>query len=48
VIEVRALLEGVARGKPLYPDFREAWRIACVFNAIQRSAAERRWLGTGA
>jgi predicted dehydrogenase len=48
VIEVRALLEGIARGKPLYPDFREAWRIACVVDAIQQSAAERRWVSTGA
>jgi predicted dehydrogenase len=47
VIEVKALLEGVARGRPLYPDFREAWRIACVVDAIQQSAAERRWVATG-
>jgi predicted dehydrogenase len=48
VIEVKALLEGIVRGTPLYPDFREAWRIACVVDAIQQSAAERRWVGTGA
>jgi predicted dehydrogenase len=47
VIEVKALLEGIARGRPLYPDFREAWRIACVVDAIQQSAAERRWVATG-
>ena len=47
VIEVRALLEGIARGAPLDPDFRSAWRIAQVIDAILLSAAERRWVAPG-
>jgi len=43
VIEVRGLIEGIAHDAPLEPDFRGAWRIAQVVDAIQRSAAERRW-----
>lgn len=41
VIEVEALLEGLAGRRPLQPDFREAWRIAQVVEAILRSSAER-------
>lgn len=43
-IEVRQLLDGIARDTPLQPDFRGAWRIAQVVDAIQLSAAERRWV----
>jgi len=42
VVEVKALLDGIAAGARLDPDFRSAWRIARVIDAIQRSAAERR------
>jgi predicted dehydrogenase len=44
VIEVRALLEGIAKNQPLDPDFASAWRIAQVIDAILLSAAERRWV----
>jgi predicted dehydrogenase len=44
VIEVKALLEGLAGTRTLYPDFAEAWRIARVVEAILRSSEERRWI----
>jgi predicted dehydrogenase len=44
VIEVRTLLTGIANSTALYPDFREAWRIAQVVDAILRSAKEGRWV----
>ncbi|MGH6943616.1 MAG: Gfo/Idh/MocA family protein [Geminicoccaceae bacterium] len=42
VIEVKDLLEGIARRAPLDPDFRGAWKIARVVDAILLSAAEGR------
>jgi predicted dehydrogenase len=44
VIEVKALLQGIAAGAPLEPDFRAAWHIARVIDAILVSSAERRWV----
>jgi predicted dehydrogenase len=44
VIEVHHLLAGIADNAALYPDFREAWRIAQVVDAILRSNAEGRWV----
>jgi len=44
VIEVRALIEGIAHDAPLEPDFDGGWRIARVVDAIRRSASERRWV----
>jgi predicted dehydrogenase len=43
-IEVRALIVGLADGPPPRPDFREAWEVQRVVDAIVRSARERRWL----
>ncbi len=40
VIEVKTLLQGLARKVPLYPDFRDAWEIARVVDAILLSAEE--------
>lgn len=40
--EVKALLDGIASGTPIEPDFRAAWRIGQVVDAILLSAAERR------
>ena len=43
-IEVYRMLRAVAGREEAYPDFREAWRIECVLEAVLRSAAERRWV----
>jgi predicted dehydrogenase len=45
VIEVKGLLDAIATGMPAQPDFRAAWRIAQVVEAILLSAAERRPVG---
>jgi predicted dehydrogenase len=42
VIEVKGLLDAIATGAPAQPDFRAAWRIAKVVDAILLSATERR------
>jgi predicted dehydrogenase len=44
-IEVAALVRSLAGGPRFLPDFREAWEIQRVVDAIVRSAQERRWLG---
>lgn len=44
VIEVRDLLLGVAGRAKAWPDFREAWEIQRVLEAVARSDAERRWV----
>jgi predicted dehydrogenase len=43
-IEVRALLTALAGGPPFQPDFREAWEIQRVVDAIVDSARERKWI----
>jgi predicted dehydrogenase len=42
VIEAKGLLDAIATGTPAQPDFRAAWRIAQVVDAILLSATERR------
>lgn len=44
VIEVKVLLDAIASGAPCDPDFRAGHEIAQVIEAIQISAAERRWV----
>jgi predicted dehydrogenase len=44
VIEVRDLLLGVAGGAKAWPDFREAWEIQRVIEAVTMSDAGRRWV----
>lgn len=44
IIEIRDLVEGIVTGTPLYPDFREAWRVNRIIDAIETSHAERRWM----
>jgi predicted dehydrogenase len=44
VIEVRDLLLGVAGRAKAWPDFREAWEIQRVIEAVTKSDAERRWV----
>ncbi len=43
-IEVRDLLVGLAGGSPPWPDFREAWQVQRVVDAVVASAAEGRWV----
>ncbi|HET6469752.1 MAG TPA: Gfo/Idh/MocA family oxidoreductase [Geminicoccaceae bacterium] len=43
-IEVKAVVEALAGGSPFQPDFREAWEIQRVVDAILRSGQERRWV----
>lgn len=43
-IEVKALITALAGGKAFLPDFREAWEIQRVVDAIVQSAREERWL----
>lgn len=44
IIEVAHLIDGIAKGTPLDPDFRSAWQIAEVVDAAIRSDAERSWM----
>ncbi|GEN24415.1 myo-inositol 2-dehydrogenase [Halomonas cupida] len=44
IIEIRDLVEGIVSGHPLYPDFREAWRVNRMIDAIETSHAEGRWI----
>ena len=43
IIEIAHLLDGVASGTPLDPDFRSAWQIAEVVDAAIRSDASKQW-----
>ncbi|MBB3140344.1 Gfo/Idh/MocA family protein [Halomonas organivorans] len=44
IIEIRDLIEGIVSGRPLYPDFREAWRVNRMIDAIEASHAQGRWV----
>lgn len=44
VIEIRDLLLAVAGKAKAWPDFREAWEVQRVIEAVTRSDAERRWV----
>lgn len=44
IIEVAHLIDGIAKGTPLDPDFRSAWQIAEVVDAALRSNAQRCWM----
>ncbi|MFO1035541.1 MAG: Gfo/Idh/MocA family oxidoreductase [Geminicoccaceae bacterium] len=43
-IEVKTVVECLAAGRRFYPDFREAYAIQRVVDAILSSARERRWV----
>ncbi len=43
-IEVAHLLEGIAQGSRLYPDFREGWAIEAACEAMAASASRRTWV----
>src|SRR5437764_2028388 len=44
VHQVADFLEGVAKGKPAQPDFRDAYRTQLVLDAILQSAKEQQWV----
>ncbi|MCM2971780.1 Gfo/Idh/MocA family protein [Larsenimonas suaedae] len=44
IIEVRDMITGIATGAPLYPMFRDAWRINRLIDAIETSHDEGGWV----
>lgn len=44
IVEVRDLIEGIVNDRPLWPDFRAAYAVDLVVEAVERSAAERAWV----
>lgn len=44
IIEVHELLTALGEGRPAQPDFREAWEVCRVVDAVLRSSEERRWV----
>jgi predicted dehydrogenase len=43
VHQVADFLDGVAKGKPAQPDFRDAYRTQLVLDAILESAKSEKW-----
>jgi predicted dehydrogenase len=43
-VEIRDLVNGIAAGDRMWPDFEEGWKVSCVLDAIAASAEQRRWL----
>lgn len=43
-VEVRDLVEGIITDRPLWPDFRAAYEVNRVMDAIEQSFAEHRWV----
>ncbi len=44
VHQVADFLEGLAKGKPAQPDFRDAYRTQLVLDAILDSAKDGKWV----
>ena len=44
VIEISELLDGIATGKPIRPDFRDGYRVDRVIAAALASAGSGRWM----
>ena len=44
IIELYELLDGIAHDKPIYPDFREGWKVCQISDAVLQSAEEDRWI----
>src|SRR5690349_16821642 len=47
VIEVKTLIEAIAGGTRCQPDFREAWEVERVADAVRRSSGTGRWEQVG-
>jgi predicted dehydrogenase len=45
--QVADFLDGLAKGKPAMPDFRDAYRTQLVLDAVLNSAKERKWEAVG-
>ena len=43
-IEVKALIDALSVGQSFQPDFREAWEIQRVLDALVQSSREKRWI----
>lgn len=43
-VEIRDLINGIAKGHNLYPDFAEGYKVARVLDAIALSAKQRCWI----
>ena len=43
-IEVRDLVEALADERQAWPDFREAWQVQRVIDAVMAAATEQRWI----
>jgi predicted dehydrogenase len=44
---VADFLDGVAKGKPAQPDFRDAYRTQLVLDAVLDSAKSGKWVNVG-
>ncbi|MDQ2695119.1 MAG: Gfo/Idh/MocA family oxidoreductase [Pseudomonadota bacterium] len=44
IVEVHALIDGIAHDRPLWPDFRAGYEVDRVIAAVERSHAEGRWV----
>ena len=47
VHQVADFLDGVAKGKPAQPDFRDAYRTQLVLDAVLESAKDQKWVKVG-
>jgi len=43
-VEIRDLMEGLATGQPMWPDFRSAWDVTKIVNAAEESYQQRQWV----
>jgi predicted dehydrogenase len=48
IIEVYDLFDAIVHDRPVRPDFRDAWRVSQVVDAVESSARLGRWVETGA
>jgi predicted dehydrogenase len=44
VIEIYELLDGIVSNKPIYPDFREGYKVNQVIDAALTSSEQERWV----
>lgn len=44
VVEVRDLVEGIAKNKPIWPDFRAGYQVSLVIDAIEKSHKLGQWI----
>ncbi|MDC9604152.1 Gfo/Idh/MocA family protein [Xenorhabdus griffiniae] len=43
-VEIRDLIDGIALGKDMWPDFTEGWKVSRILDAILCSHQEKRWV----